>query len=100
MAFGRPRDTTVPKVGKVREPFVYPNQLIITTPSYIFVVVVVVVVTNASLALPTLHRSVAWSNKRHTTPSCKNSVLTGVRTLLGGIGFQHTATVPQGMFNL
>ena len=33
------RDTTVPKVGKVKGPFVYPNQLIITAPSYIFFVV-------------------------------------------------------------
>ena len=38
MAFVRPRDTTVPKVGKAREPFVYPNQLIITTLIYLFFV--------------------------------------------------------------
>ena len=39
MAFVRPRDTAVPKVGKAWEPFVYPNSTNYHNTCYIFFVV-------------------------------------------------------------
>ena len=43
-----------------------------------------------------MHRSVAWSNERHATPSYETCVLTGDRTQIEDTVTRDVTSLPQG----